>query len=112
MRFLLGLNAVLALLLELALLAGGIAIGLAIPTAAARIAVAVLLPAAVIAVWAVWVAPRARRRLPDRGRLLLQTVLYALVVLGLAVVGLVGWAVALAVLAAGRLVLGVRLRRV
>ena len=113
MRLLGGINAGLALLLELALLGAGVAIGLALPgPLGVRIAVAVLLPVAVIAVWAVRVAPRAPRRLPDRARLLTETVLFALGVLGLAAVGAVGWAIALAVLSAARLALGVRLGRV
>lgn len=113
MRVATGVNAALALLLEVALLAAGIGIGLALAAPlAVRIVVAVVLPVAVIAVWAVWVAPRAPRRLTDGGRLLLETVLFALAVIGLAAVGAIGWAIALAVLAAARLVLGARLGRV
>jgi len=112
-RFLLGLNATLAFLLELALLWAGVAIGLLLPAALpVRIAVAVLLPAVVIAVWAIWVAPRAPRRLAPPSRLILQIVLFALAVLGLAASGQVLWAVVLAVLVAARTGLGVRLGQV
>jgi hypothetical protein len=112
-RFLLGLNATLAFLLELALLCAAVAIGLLLPAPLpVRLGVAVLLPVLVIAVWARWVAPRARRRLAPRSRLLVQTALFAAAVLGLAVLGQVLWAVVLAVLVAIRTGLGLRLGQV
>jgi hypothetical protein len=112
-RFLLGLNATLAFLLELALLAAAVAIGLLLPAPlAARIAVAILLPAIVVVVWALLVAPRARRRLPPEPRLLVQVALFAIAVAGLAALGALWWAVVLAVLVAARTVLGARLGRV
>jgi hypothetical protein len=107
------LNATLAFLLELALLAAAIAIGLLLPVPlGVRVAAAVLLPVLVIAVWAVWVAPRAPRRLLPGSRLIVQIVLFALAVLGLAVSGQVVWALVLAVLVAIRTGLGVRLGQV
>lgn len=113
MRFLLGANAVLAFLLELALLVAGAAIGLLLPAPlAVRIAVAILLPALVIVVWALAMAPRARRRLAPAPRLLVETVLFALAVAALAVLGQVVWAVVLTVLVAVRIGLGVRLRQI
>ena len=113
MRSLLGLNAALALLLELALLVAVAAIGLLVPVpVAARVAVAVVLVGAVVVVWVLLLAPRSTHRLAPGGRLLTQAVLFALAVFGLAAVGGVGWALALAVLAAVRLVLGARLGRV
>lgn len=113
MRSLLGLNATLAFLLELGLLGAAVAIGLLLPAPlGVRIAVAVLLPATVIAVWAVWVAPRASRRLAPPSRLLLQIGLFAVGVLGLAVSGQVLWALVLAVLVAIRTGLGVRIGQV
>ncbi|WP_375387766.1 DUF2568 domain-containing protein [uncultured Amnibacterium sp.] len=113
MRSLLGLNAALAFLLELALLAAAVAIGLLLPAPLpVRVAAAVLLPAAVILVWALLVAPRARRRLADEPRLLLQVALFAAAVAGLAALGALWWAVALAVLVAARTVLGARLGRI
>lgn len=113
MRFLLGLNATLAFLLELALLATGVAVGLLLPgPLAVRIVVAVLLPVLVIAVWAVAMAPRSARRLSPRRRLLVQTVLFALAVVVLAALGQVVWAIALAVLVAVRIGLGARLGRI
>ena len=75
---------------------------------AARIVVAVLLPALVIAVWALAVAPRAVRRPAPGPRLLVETALFALAVAGLAVLGQVLWAVLLTVLVAIRIGLGVR----
>lgn len=113
MRFLLGLNASLAFLLELALLAAAVAVGLLVPAPlAVRIVLAVLLPALVIAFWAVAMAPRAARRLAPARRLIAQTALFALAALALAVLGEVPWAVALAVLVACRIALGVRLGRI
>jgi hypothetical protein len=112
-RFLLGANATLAFLLELALLGAGVAIGLLLPAPlAVRVVVAVALPVLVIAVWALAVAPRARRRLAPAPRLLVETVLFALAVAALAVLGQVLWAVVLTVLVAARIALGVRLRQV
>lgn len=112
-RLLLGLNASLAFLLELVLLAVAVAIGVLLPASVpVRIGVAVLLPVLVVAVWARWMAPRAARRLASDGRLLLQTGLFAIAVVGLASVGQVGWAVVFAALVAVRIVLGVRLGRV
>lgn len=113
MRFLLGLNATLAALLEVALLAAMVAIGLLLPAPlAVRIGVAVLLPALVVAVWATWVAPRAPRRLTPPSRLLTQTALFAVAALGLAASGQVVWALVLAVLVAARIGLGVRVGRI
>ncbi len=113
MRFLLGLNATLAFLLELALLAAAVAIGLLLPAPlGVRIAAAIVLPALVIAVWAIWVAPRAPRRLGPPSRLIVQIVLFAIAVLGLAVSGQVLWAIVLAVLVAVRTGLGVRVGQV
>lgn len=113
MRFLPGLNASLAFLLELALLVAAVATGVLLPASLpVRIGVAVLLPVLVVSVWTRWMAPRAARRLSPSGRLLLQTGLFAVAVVGLAAVGQVGWAVVFAALVAVRIVLGVRLGRV
>jgi hypothetical protein len=78
-------------LTELVLLAGlavagahlGGGVGLAIVDA-------VLLPAAAAAIWGLFVAPRARRRLPEPARFLLEFVLFG--VTGV-VLALVGWLV-------------------
>lgn len=113
MRALTGVNAVLALVLEIALLAAFAAVGLLLPApTGVRVAAAILLPVAVVAAWAVLLAPRSGRRLGARGRLLLQAGLSALAVVALATLGAVGWAAALALLAAVRLLLGARTGRV
>ncbi len=52
---------------------------------------AILLPAAAAAIWSRFVAPRARRRLPEPARFLLEFVLFAGTGVALA---LVGWLVA------------------
>lgn len=113
MRILLGLNAGLAFLLELALLVVAVTIGLLLPgPLAVRIVVAILLPVIVVAIWARWMAPRSVRRLRPGGRLIVQTALFAVGVLGLAIVGQVVPAMFFAVLVAARIGLGVRLGRV
>jgi hypothetical protein len=71
-----------------------------------------VLPALVIVVWGLAMAPRARRRLAPAPRLLVETVLFALAVVGLAVLGQVVWAIVLTVLVAIRIGLGVRLRQI
>ncbi|GAB1514095.1 YrdB family protein [Actinophytocola sp. KF-1] len=55
-----------------------------------NIVFAVLLPAVAAALWGMFVAPRAGRRLPEPGRFVLEFVLFA--VTGV-VLGLVGWPV-------------------
>jgi hypothetical protein len=37
----------------------------------------IVLPIVVALVWGAWIAPRARRRLPDPGRLALELVIFA-----------------------------------
>ena len=107
------INAVLALLTELGLLAAAIAIGLLAPLPpAARITLAVLLPVVVIAVWGVLLAPRSPARVGPRARLLTEAVLFALAAAGLAVVGATLPAVLLTVAAAARLILGAGIGRV
>ncbi|MEQ0563100.1 YrdB family protein [Amycolatopsis sp. NEAU-NG30] len=82
-------------LTELALLGGlalaGTQLGSGVVLA---IADAVLLPAAAAAVWGLFIAPRARRRLPEPGRFLLEFALFAatgavLVLMGWPVTGIV-----------------------
>jgi hypothetical protein len=107
------INAVLALLTELGLLAAAIAIGLLAPLpAAARIALALVLPVVVIAVWGVLLAPRSPARAGPRARLLTEAVLFALAAVGLAVVGAALPAVLLTVAAGARLILGAAIGRV
>jgi hypothetical protein len=106
-------NAVLALLTELGLLAAAVAVGvLSAAPLPVRIVLAVLLPALVIAVWGVLLAPRSSRRLGPRGRLLTEAVLFALAAVGLAVGGAVLPAVLLTASAAVRLVLGAAIGKV
>jgi hypothetical protein len=112
-RLLIGSNAVLALLLELALLVAAVVVGLRtpVPTPAA-VLLALVLPAAVIVVWGLFLAPRARRRLGPRGRVLAGTALFAVAAGALAATGLPVAGIVLAVAAAVRLVLGAVLGRV
>jgi hypothetical protein len=110
---LIGLNAVLALLLELALLVAAVGIGLRAPVPlAAAVVLAVVLPIAVIVLWGLLLAPRARRRLGPRARLLTETALFAAAAGGLAATGAAAAGIALAIAAAIRLVLGAALGRV
>ena len=101
-------NLGLAFLLELALLAALVAFGVRLDAPwPVQTVVAVVLPVAVVLCWGVLVAPRARRRLTPRARLVLETVLLGVGVVALAVVDLVALAIVLAVLAAVNLVLRV-----
>jgi hypothetical protein len=78
-------------LTELALLGGLALAGTQLGSGVALAIVdAVLLPAAAAAVWGLFIAPRARRRLPEPGRFLLEFALFA--VTGV-VLALVGWVV-------------------
>ncbi|WP_410668445.1 YrdB family protein [Amycolatopsis sp. cmx-4-68] len=79
-------------LTELALLAGLAVAGAHLGGGLVlSIVYAVLLPLAAAAVWGMFIAPRARRRLPEPARFLVEFVLFA--VTGV-VLGLVGWLVA------------------
>lgn len=61
-----------------------------------RILLAVGAPLLGAVVWGTWVAPKARRRLTDPGRLVVEAVVFGAAVIGLAASGLVGRAGALA----------------
>ena len=50
-----------------------------------RVGLAVLAVVAAAAIWGQWIAPRARRRLPDPWRLILEMVLFGLATAGLVV---------------------------
>jgi Protein of unknown function (DUF2568) len=65
----------------------------------AKIALAVLLPALVIAVWSLLLAPRARRRLADPARLLVKLAIFLGSAATLAAAGYVLTATAFAVVA-------------
>lgn len=113
MRPALVVNAVLALVTELGLLAAAVTIGVLWPAPTpVRVVLAVLLPLLVIAVWGVLLAPRAPARVGPRARLLAEAALFALAAVGLALVGAVVPAVALTVIAGARLILGAAVGRV
>lgn len=73
-------------------LGGGVVLG---------IVFAVLLPAAAAALWGMFVAPRARRRLPEPGRFVLEFVLFTVTGVVLWLVGLPVWGVVVAVVGTG-----------
>jgi hypothetical protein len=75
-------------------------LGASLPLAA-RIVVAVAAPVLAMAIWGLWVAPRARRRLRDPLRLAVELVLFALAATALALTGPVLAAVVFAVVAMG-----------
>jgi hypothetical protein len=106
-------NLALALLIELAMLAGfgaaGLALPLPVPWPWLAAAVAVGLG---IAVWAIWGAPRSRRRLAMPALAWFKAAMFALGVAGFAVAGQVPAAVVLGLLAALHLGLAVRWRQV
>jgi hypothetical protein len=68
---------------------------------AVRVILAIGLPVALMVIWAVVMAPNARRRLPDPPRLVAELVLFLDSAAGLAIVGHVLPAVIYAVVAAG-----------
>jgi hypothetical protein len=61
--------------------------------------VGILVGLAVIAVWGVWVAPKAPRRLADPGRLVLELAIFALATVAYVGVGHVALAIVFAVAA-------------
>lgn len=81
-------NLAVRFLLELCMLAAlgyaGFRLGDGIVT---EIALAVALPLAAAVVWGVAIAPKARRRLPDPGRAVLELLLFAAAAAGLVVTG-------------------------
>jgi Protein of unknown function (DUF2568) len=93
-------------LTELALLAGLAVAGARLgDNLVFRIADAILLPLAAAALWGIFVGPRARRRLPDPGRLVVEFALFAGAGLVLALSGWVAAGIALAVAGVGFAVL-------
>jgi hypothetical protein len=76
-----------AFLAEILMLAALVYVGVTLPTSiAGRVALALLLPLVVAAIWGRWLAPRAARRLPPRPGLALKVVLFAITSVLLAVV--------------------------
>lgn len=86
----------LALFVLLAVVGAALGEGLVL-----SVALAALLPAVAIAVWAMWVAPKASRRLADPARLLVELALFAVAAVGLALVGYDGWALVFILTASG-----------
>ena len=87
---------------ELALLAVLVIVGAeAGVSSAGRIALAVGSPVVAAAIWGVAIGPRARRRLPDPGRLAVEVVLFGAAAVGLAIEGSVIGAVIFAVVTIG-----------
>jgi hypothetical protein len=82
---------------ELGLLAAAVVGGWRLSDGWPGILVALVLLVVVAAVWGRWIAPRAGHRLPDPGRLAAEGALFAAAGLLLAVSGLSGWGVVLAV---------------
>ncbi len=92
-----GANLGLRFLLELAALAALGLWGWQLPgPVAVRVLAAALAVGAGAVVWGTWVAPRARRRLPDPLRLAAEVLVFGNAVVGLLVSGQPWWAVALA----------------
>lgn len=73
--------------LELAALAGAIAVGASAGSPSLGFPGAVVAGVAFVAVWALWIAPRARFALPAMARLVAGTVLMLAVAVGLILVG-------------------------
>jgi hypothetical protein len=60
---------------------------------AANVAIAVLAPVAVVVIWGIGIAPRARRRWPDPWRFCAEVVLFLAATAGLAAEGWLAWAI-------------------
>lgn len=89
-------------LTELALLGGLALAGTQLGTGLALAIVdAVLLPVAAAALWGLFIAPRARRRLREPARFLLEFALFAVTGVVLALVGWLGAGIVLAVVGIG-----------
>jgi len=87
---------------ELALLAVLAVVGASlVDPLAPRVVLAIALPAAAIAVWGLFVAPKASRRLDDPTRLVVELVLFGAATAGLAAVGHVVPALVFGVVAIG-----------
>lgn len=96
-----GANLLLRFLLELAMLAAFVAWGFRVVDAIwLRVVLGLGAPAIALFVWGAFVAPKAPMRLADPGRLGVEVVLFGLAAAGLAMTGLMGWGIALAVVAA------------
>lgn len=80
---------------ELALVVAMAVTGVGVADGWVAAAAAVALPAAAVAVWGRWVAPKASHLLPDPARAVVEAVLFACAVAGLALTGHVRWAIAL-----------------
>lgn len=81
---------------ELALLAAlAVAGWLGAESTPARLALAIALPGLVVAMWAVWMAPRSPRRLARGPRVAVQVLLFVLAGAALAAVGHRWWGLAL-----------------
>lgn len=94
-----GVLAGVRLLSELALVTALAFVGATLVDGAVLSAlVALALPMVAVAVWGTFVAPRARRRLDDPARLVVEVLLFAAAVAGLLSSGYVAFAVVLAVL--------------
>lgn len=85
MRALRCANLSVAFLLELGLLVGFAVWGWSIgPSTETRVLIAAAIPAAAVAVWSVFLAPRSRRRLRRPGLVVVKTTLFAVASIGLA----------------------------
>ncbi|WP_439386088.1 YrdB family protein [Amycolatopsis lexingtonensis] len=97
-----GVVLTLRFLTELALLGGLVLAGTQLGTGVALAIVdAVLLPLVAAALWGLFIAPRARRRLPEPARFLVEFALFAGTGVVLVLVGWVVTGIALAVVGIG-----------
>ena len=98
----------LALLVATAVL--GWSIGQGIDSTAVGLVAATVLPLATATAWGLWLAPRARNRLPDMPRLLSKCVLFAVVGLLVAATASPVWGLILVVCGVGSALAGQRFR--
>ncbi len=93
-------NLAVKFLLELAAFAAFAYWGAETGTGATAVVLAILAPAAAVAIWSVFAAPRSSRRLPLAARAPLELGVFALAVVALAVAGSAVLAIAFGVVAA------------
>lgn len=104
-------NLGLAFLLELAALVSFALVGALLPGGWMQLVVGIAGAAVFIIIWAIWAAPRSKRRLRGQNLLLFKIGVFGVAVVILALLGQTLWAVLLAVLVAVNLVLTRQLRQ-
>lgn len=104
-------NLGLAFLLELAALIAFAMVGALLPVGWGQLAGGIAAAAVFIIIWAIWAAPRSKRRLKGMNLLLFKIGVFGVAVLILALIGQPVWAAVLAVLVAINLTLARQMKQ-